>query len=418
MDRTSSIDVNAEASDQAKMAAIARDDANLTPSGDAIDNAASLQRLLLHNADLALWLEHTRFFDLAHRERVLSGLRKLKSMEEERAKLLQELHGSTGGLMQSPAAQTSSLTQSPAAQSTTEVTTSKPLPPPSPTYFASSTPTSASGSIHGGFTADRTMAPPLPLAATSTIKGTPGYFKPRRHLAHAVTDSRFFLVKCSNTANVYMSQRDVSGLWVTQAKNGPAFTEAFKDCQSVILFFSINKSRGFQGFARMVSAPDPTIAKPDWIQKINLTAVTDPFRVEWINTAETDFDDVGELKNPMNEYRSVVVGRDGQEYPPECGRKMIALMNAAAQRPVRPYVPQPPQPRPMPYAGRSSEPTRSRSDSPDKDDDAARVERPWRKRDRVVVGAPQTTATIPLSQSAALGPEPRSRPGGVNLIDY
>ena len=38
------------------------------------------------------------------------------------------------------------------------------------------------------------------------------------------------------------------GLWVTQAKNGAVFTKAFLECQSVILFFSINKSHCFQGF--------------------------------------------------------------------------------------------------------------------------------------------------------------------------
>lgn len=199
MDRTSTTDAKAETSDHTKIAATFHDDSGSMCPGDAIDNAARLQDLLLSDADLALWLEHTRFFDIAHRERVLSGLRKLKAMEEERAKLLQELHGSTGGLIQSTATQTFS-----------EVPTSKPLPPPSPTYFASSTATSASGSVHGGFAAVRAMAPPLPLAAASVVKGTPGYMNSRRHLAHAVADSRFFLIKCSNTANVYMSQRDVS----------------------------------------------------------------------------------------------------------------------------------------------------------------------------------------------------------------
>lgn len=48
-------------------------------------------------------------------------------------------------------------------------------------------------------------------------------------------------------------ERYRQGLWVTQAKNGPAFTEAFKECQSVILFFSINKSHGFQGFVSQPS---------------------------------------------------------------------------------------------------------------------------------------------------------------------
>ena len=176
----------------------------------------------------------------------------------------------------------------------------------------------------------------------------------------------------------------------------------------------------------MSSAPDPTLPRPDWIQNINLCSVTHPFRVEWINIAETNFLELGDLKNPWNEYRSVVVGRDGQEYPAECGRKMIALMHAANQRPVGPHVrPQQQQQQQqhnmnsMSYASRdNNNPTRSYSEFPSKDDEnAARVDRPWRKRDAYVEGAPQT-ATSPLSQSAALQHETQPFPGGIHLIDY
>ncbi|RDA92425.1 hypothetical protein CP533_4703 [Ophiocordyceps camponoti-saundersi (nom. inval.)] len=249
------------------------------------DTEGRLRRLLKDDADLQLWLQHTRYFDLDHRRRVLDNVRKLKLVEEEREKLMLELR---------------------IAQASSSPKLSRHL-------------MSASGSA----TDEASVAADDDVAAVASASST----RPVK----AATDTRFFLVKCFNTANIYMSQRD--GLWVTQTKNGEVFAQAFKECQSVILFFSINKSRGFQGFARMMSVPDANLPKPDWIQKINLKAATDPFRVEWINTAVTEFDQVGDLKNPLNEFRSVVVGRDGQEYPPECGLKMMALLSQAAIKP-------------------------------------------------------------------------------------
>lgn len=96
----------------------------------------------------------------------------------------------------------------------------------------------------------------------------------------------------------------------------------------------------------MTSAPDAALRKPEWIRNINLAAVTEPFGVEWICTATTDFDGVGDLKNPFNERRSVVVGRDGQEYPPDCGRRMMALLSqpAAAPAPAPPHARREPAP--------------------------------------------------------------------------
>ncbi|RDA87862.1 hypothetical protein CP532_2989 [Ophiocordyceps camponoti-leonardi (nom. inval.)] len=253
------------------------------------DTDGRLRKLLKDDADLQLWLQHTRYFDLGHRERVLESVRKLKVVEEEREKLMLELR-------------------------LVQATSSSSCPKTSRRIRS----TSASVTDEASVVADDDVVVVAPQPSTT---------KP----AKAATDTRFFLVKCFNTANIYMSQRD--GLWVTQTKNGEVFTQAFKECQSVILFFSINKSRGFQGFARMMSVPDAALPKPDWIQKINLKAATDPFRVDWINTAVTEFDQVGDLKNPLNEFRSVVVGRDGQEYPPECGLKMMALLSQAAIKP-------------------------------------------------------------------------------------
>ncbi|PFH56934.1 hypothetical protein XA68_15747 [Ophiocordyceps unilateralis] len=327
-----------------------------------------LRRLLKDDTDLRLWLQHTRYFDVAHRDRVLDGIRKLQAIDEERKKLMVELQGAAGGLMQVPSPKVPRQVTSPPSGSATD---------------------SANA---GSSAADEDLA-----ATTLPLK-----------------DTRFFLVKCFNTANIYMSQRD--GLWVTQTKNGDVFSQAFRECQSVILFFSINKSRGFQGFARMLSAPDPGLPKPDWIQRINLKAATDPFRVEWINTAVTEFDQVGDLKNSLNEFRSVVVGRDGQEYPPECGLKMMALLSQAAIKPSYSAVVGP-APK-LPSTGRSSltagPPSTGFSTAAA---DVAAVppsSRPWRAVRHRELSPPQTPQPAVSTPPVA---ELSSQKGHLNLID-
>jgi len=76
-------------------------------------------------------------------------------------------------------------------------------------------------------------------------------------------DTRYFIVKSFNEDNVLNCIEDVSpsssstmpytllnlqSIWTTQVQNGSVFKEAFETCKNVILVFSINKSRAFQGY--------------------------------------------------------------------------------------------------------------------------------------------------------------------------
>lgn len=79
-------------------------------------------------------------------------------------------------------------------------------------------------------------------------------------------DTRFFIVKSFNEENVRKCMEDVGptalptpcrvrrqlsslqNLWTTQVQNGEILSEAYAKCKNVILFFSINKSRAFQGY--------------------------------------------------------------------------------------------------------------------------------------------------------------------------
>jgi len=144
---------------------------------------------------------------------------------------------------------------------------------------------------------------------------------------HPETESRFFLVKSFNETNVRHCMDE--GVWTTQTQNGDMLTEAFERCRHVILFFSINKSRGFQGYCRMASPPSPDTPRPTWMDNIHWETSA-PFRVEWLNTATTGFSYVHHLKNSLNEDLSVVVGKDGQEIEEECARGLMREMDSTA----------------------------------------------------------------------------------------
>lgn len=45
--------------------------------------------------DVCLWLEHTRFFDDEYRNRILDGLRKLRSIEQQRSEILQQIEAAS-----------------------------------------------------------------------------------------------------------------------------------------------------------------------------------------------------------------------------------------------------------------------------------------------------------------------------------
>jgi hypothetical protein len=59
---------------------------------------------------------------------------------------------------------------------------------------------------------------------------------------------------------------------------------------------------------------------------------SDPFRVEWLSKVEVEFYRIGHIKNPYNENRAVLVGKDGQEVEENCGRELLGEMLAVAKR--------------------------------------------------------------------------------------
>ncbi|KAL9045804.1 MAG: hypothetical protein Q9214_001218 [Letrouitia sp. 1 TL-2023] len=138
---------------------------------------------------------------------------------------------------------------------------------------------------------------------------------------------RYFVIKSFTAQNVVAAQRDC--IWATQPKNLEIFTEAFNGCRHVILIFSVNNSRAFQGYSKMLSLPSADIPAPEWQSRL-LWQSTHPFRIEWITIAETRFHRVAHLKNALNEGQMVLVGKDGQEIEAECGRSLCELIDEEA----------------------------------------------------------------------------------------
>ncbi|KLU88532.1 hypothetical protein MAPG_07517 [Magnaporthiopsis poae ATCC 64411] len=149
-------------------------------------------------------------------------------------------------------------------------------------------------------------------------------------------ETRFFIIKSSNQANVETSIKE--GVWVTQSHNGKLLTKAFATSKNVLLFFSVNQSGAFQGYARMCSKPDPGIAQPDW-EDMAGRRTSPPFRVEWLGTTPVTSRQVRYLRNPLNENLSVLVGRDGQEIAEKTGVALLRMMEGPAAPAHQPKTP-------------------------------------------------------------------------------
>ena len=167
-----------------------------------------------------------------------------------------------------------------------------------------------------------------------------------------VSGTRYFIVKSFTASNVNAALRDVSKnsvstlktvlasfaskhlltftdlkcIWATQPKNIQVFTKAFNTCRHVVLVFSVNGSRAFQGYCRMSSLPSSDILVPEWQSRL-LWPSTDPFRIEWVTVADTEFHHVAHLRNGLNDGQPVLIGRDGQEIEPDCGRALCEVID-------------------------------------------------------------------------------------------
>ncbi|KAG6040271.1 hypothetical protein E4U41_001108, partial [Claviceps citrina] len=171
--------------------------------GSTRDADCLLNDLLHVHDDLRTWLEHTGFWDMDYRRAILAGVRHLKGLEAEKTRVLMRMRDSKPG---DTAADATALFPVPVAA------TGIPSLTRAATPTSSALPTSTTG-----LQARHTPTGP----ARRQISLRQGFKK----------DTRYFLVKSSTMTNIIMSQQD--NLWITQAKNGPLFTQAFRECRVV-----------------------------------------------------------------------------------------------------------------------------------------------------------------------------------------
>uniref|UniRef100_A0A8C9VBT5 RNA helicase n=1 Tax=Scleropages formosus TaxID=113540 RepID=A0A8C9VBT5_SCLFO len=132
---------------------------------------------------------------------------------------------------------------------------------------------------------------------------------------------RYFIMKSSNMRNIEISQQ--KGIWSTTPNNELKLSCAFLESSVVVLIFSVQGSRNFQGYGRMSSD-----IGPERCQEWGSTLLGGVFKVEWIRKENLPFHFSQHLLNPWNENKKVQISRDGQvELPPHVNVQTVASVS-------------------------------------------------------------------------------------------
>ncbi|XP_074568467.1 zinc finger CCCH domain-containing protein 45 [Curcuma longa] len=170
--------------------------------------------------------------------------------------------------------------------------------------------------------------PPPPAAATEnqalgTSNGLPS--QPIRTASLLPQgQSRYFIVKSCNRENLEISVQQ--GVWATQRSNEAKLNEAFESTENVILIFSINKTRHFQGCAKMTSRIGGYIGGGNWKYSHGTAHYGRNFSLKWLKLCELSFNKTHHLRNPYNDNLPVKISRDCQELEPFIGDQLASLL--------------------------------------------------------------------------------------------
>ncbi|XP_076463186.1 YTH domain-containing protein 1-like isoform X2 [Babylonia areolata] len=144
-------------------------------------------------------------------------------------------------------------------------------------------------------------------------------------LKYLFRGARFFLIKSNNHENVALAR--AKGVWSTPPQNEARLNQAFKECDNVILIFSVKESGKFQGYARLAAESTKDHPPIRWVLPQGMTsrALSGVFKLDWIGRRELAFTKTNHLHNPWNNNKPVKIGRDGQEIDPRCGEALCKL---------------------------------------------------------------------------------------------
>ncbi|KAF5738348.1 30-kDa cleavage and polyadenylation specificity factor 30 [Tripterygium wilfordii] len=136
--------------------------------------------------------------------------------------------------------------------------------------------------------------------------------------------SRYFIVKSCNRENLELSVQQ--GVWATQRSNEAKLNEAFDSAENVILIFSVNKTRHFQGCGKMTSRIGGSVGGGNWKYAHGTAHYGRNFSVKWLKLCELSFNKTRHLRNPYNENLPVKISRDCQELEPSVGEQLASLL--------------------------------------------------------------------------------------------
>ncbi|XAR59366.1 hypothetical protein NMG60_11015185 [Bertholletia excelsa] len=136
--------------------------------------------------------------------------------------------------------------------------------------------------------------------------------------------SRYFIVKSCNRENLELSVQQ--GVWATQRSNESKLNEAFDSVENVILIFSVNRTRHFQGCAKMTSKIGGSAVGGNWKHAHGTAHYGRNFSVKWLKLCELSFHKTRHLRNPYNENLPVKISRDCQELEPSVGEQLASLL--------------------------------------------------------------------------------------------
>ncbi|KAF5197185.1 30-kDa cleavage and polyadenylation specificity factor [Thalictrum thalictroides] len=136
--------------------------------------------------------------------------------------------------------------------------------------------------------------------------------------------SRYFVVKSCNRENLELSTQQ--GVWATQRSNEAKLNEAFDSAENVILIFSVNRTRHFQGCAKMTSKIGEISGGGNWKYAHGTAHYGRNFSVKWLKLCELSFHKTRHLRNPYNDNLPVKISRDCQELEPTVGQQLASLL--------------------------------------------------------------------------------------------